>query len=768
MNKIPDQVFESPPLQVCERLLEMVDGQYDMSADQRKQLYQLLDTQDRQVALAALKACKEWTPRNVAVDGQWALLHMCMDRFKQDAEVVAFCVALFHATTFRLSVSEDHCAVLVAVLNMHALEAVNAALSLVEHLYLPERNIKYLRAGILQALVACANDTRGNLDLSAREKAATLISHLSVGGAEVEDLFIETGSVAMCHEQLANPASDVMLEECLVVIRNLTVGPDRIKAKVCSGDTISTIVKLLEHPSDAIKEHAAGALRNFGTNGANSNKRKGQMVAQGATQVLVRMLKQDISVAAKVQAAYALWNISNSIVGAEVLIQNDLVSDILAVYDKEEFDDRQPDSLKSRLVGVLCCLSANVSDVDAPRLLDTDIHTRLHQLMMTKNPVCQPVNAACGLANLIGGMENHPMLNADDTMFTMMVDCLKATRDNLPFHGAFFSEWGLIRNLANMSVSDVNKGVLKRIKALETVCSNYIPKINQSQYVDLYTAKLISNMSFSYDLKKDFSFDIAEVVSRMEATPFDDVKAHVLVAKFQQKLREEGLDVSDLSASHILYLTTDETFGKSICDIHNGEPGTCKCLVVTDNSIMTSAAKDVKGAKVVFVEISSKIKHCPAARSLAEFADKLRKPLCGIQVQEDYEADGWLDVVLTDRPTYDATDDGSFMSSVKDIQQQMESPTPSHRPAVEDDSATQGLNVQVGDASTAAVSTATITSLVTSTVQQFVTHVQELQGSLDAKFSNLESKIDNISSRLSRLEGTVDTSIKVLFQPEDQ
>lgn len=123
----------------------------------------------------------------------------------------------------------------------------------------------------------------------------------------------------------------------------------------------------------------------------------------------------------------------------------------------------------------------------------------------------------------MGHLENHPLLEADTTIFEMICECievrsfsmlrskpgfcwrlaqlfshrchllsrspplpsfrsspllslppkLQATRKGNVYHGAFYSEWGLVRNLANMSVSDSNKSLLKKTKSVECACRGF-------------------------------------------------------------------------------------------------------------------------------------------------------------------------------------------------------------------------------------------------------------------------------------------------------
>lgn len=64
------------------------------------------------------------------------------------------------------------------------------------------------------------------------------------------------------------------------------------------------------------------------------------------------------------------------------------------------------------------------------------------------------------IANLLGNVENHPMLKADKTLVRMMVDCLAKARKGALYFGAKWRPSAALQSLASLAVSDSNKKVL--------------------------------------------------------------------------------------------------------------------------------------------------------------------------------------------------------------------------------------------------------------------------------------------------------------------
>eukprot|EP00056_Hartaetosiga_gracilis_P005751 m.88490 g.88490 ORF g.88490 m.88490 type:complete len:786 (+) comp12268_c1_seq1:62-2419(+) len=467
-----------------------------------------------------------------------------------------------------------------------------------------------------------------------------------------------------------NNNDDEVLKDCFCYTRNITLTSDDIKVYLCEKGS-KAINSALQHSFGPVREHAGGLIRNLGTNGAQSNYRKTCMIDAGVMPTLVKLIETDTHPGAKLQAAYGLWNLSNSSLGSSTILKGGLVPRIISAYEKVQWSEILCGEVyKNKLVGVLCCLCANAGEDGCTELRGYGLQNHLHPLMMSKDPKQQPINAACGLANLVGHLENHPLLKADTTIFEMMCDCIEATRRGEAYHGAYYSEWGLIRNLANMSVSDSNKPLLKKTNSVECACKGF--RVGE-KYIKLEecVAKLISNMSFSYNLQTEFNIDIMSVIKDIkDRSTSEEARRLADVALFQQKQRGQSKDVLEKkieaapsSDMHVMISYPWKWQKEMLALKQYLETSGLNVWFDLDDmsgSTLDAMATAVEGSFAVIICMCSEYKESAACRAEGEYAFNLRKPIIPVKPDMAYTPDGWLGMLLGSKLYFDVSCEPSF------------------------------------------------------------------------------------------------------------
>lgn len=521
-------------------------------------------------------------------------------------------------------------------------------------------------------------------DMNVCRSLMGMLNNLSVGSnvTRLDRKMYVKGVLSTIVFAMNNITDGEVLRDCYCFTRNITLAEEDVKVYLCERGS-EAICKALQHEFGPVREHAGGLIRNLGTNGPRSNKRKTEMIDAGIMPVLVSMLKDDKFPTAKLQGSYALWNLSNSSLGSRTIIKNDLVPDILSIFEKTSWDEMIGGEIyKSKLVGVLCCLSANAGEQGCNDLRTYGLQNHLHPLMMSKDPKQQPINAACGLANLVGHLENHPLLKADTTIFKMICDCIEATRRGESYHGAYYSEWGLIRNLANMSVSDSNKPLLKKTNSVECACKGF--RVGM-KYVKLEecVAKLISNMSFQYNLETDFEVDVFSIIKDIQnKSDSEEARNYANVALFQQKQksvkpeallkRQESLAADDSSTKHIMvsFQAKAQPHAEKIKEFLVSKDIDCY-LANAQEASLDSMATAVEEASAVIMCLSSDYKESASCRSEGEYAFNLQKTIIPICVEAGYVADGWLAAMVADSKVIDASSDDLFAKASEELFEQV-------------------------------------------------------------------------------------------------
>eukprot|EP00055_Hartaetosiga_balthica_P016133 m.100305 g.100305 ORF g.100305 m.100305 type:complete len:677 (+) comp9044_c0_seq2:280-2310(+) len=405
--------------------------------------------------------------------------------------------------------------------------------------------------------------------------------------------------------------------------------------------------------------------------------------------IMIEILQdKKASIEFRAVASGGLWNFSGCDYGAKALFDLGKVPDIVDIFNTaswKELDDND-ESPKYKLVGVLCNLCLYLPQEHLNELRELGLHDILHELMQSKDPSKQPVNAAIGLSCLVGHVENNPMLLADSTIFEMMCECLEKTREGTGFHGCSFEQWEPIGGLSHLSVSDSNKALLHDTKCVECVCKGF--KLGADERSDECVAKLISNMSFKYDLEKDFdaSVNVLAVINTIkEKSKSLEARRLANIALFQQQMKQRSPQplkaiatiISTSSSSAPMLTTTASATTKVPKCVEqvmlsgpHGRIDNVKSLrsFLEDEGVnvwmnetigmtLDDMACVVESSHVVVMCLCDAYKNSHICRAECEYALQTQKPIVLFSLEEGYEPDGWLHR-LADGRKIETTRDG--------------------------------------------------------------------------------------------------------------
>eukprot|EP00056_Hartaetosiga_gracilis_P013058 m.213063 g.213063 ORF g.213063 m.213063 type:complete len:234 (+) comp13789_c0_seq1:1585-2286(+) len=161
-------------------------------------------------------------------------------------------------------------------------------------------------------------------------------------------------------------------------------------------------------------------------------------------------------------------------------------------------------------------------------------------------------------------------------------------------------------------------------------------------------------MGFKYNLRRDFSVQcISMLESIKKSSPSKQARADAQVALFEVDLREQQKEqqqrIRKLMADKHILLSCAPQFHKLAEEVKlNLEKRGHKC-VIPEVSVSSFAdmAETVEHACVVVPFVCKGYKESSECRALGEYAIALSKKIFVLQVDNQYEADGWVKGVVT-------------------------------------------------------------------------------------------------------------------------
>ncbi|EGD72186.1 hypothetical protein PTSG_00208 [Salpingoeca rosetta] len=598
-------------------------------------------------------------------------------------------------------------------------------------------------------------------------QAILMRAFTSMSMGEPAPYLFEGGAADMLIEIMSTCDHLPLVMDAYDTARNLTIAVHACKDHFIEHG-MDAILSGLEHHSTEIRQRACGLIRNIGAGDSSSDARvrRERMAEKGVIGVLLDILEQDVD-DVKLSAGYAAWNITACPASANYVIENNFFPRILAIYNSVDFDKRiYGDSLKGKLVGMLCCISAHADRKHVQFLCDFGLPEILHDLMVSKNPERQPINAMLGLANLIGTIENHPLLQGDTSLFGILIECLEHARAGQQFHGAVYTEELLLPSLAKLSISDSNKQLLKDTGCVDVTCKGYRVGA-KGALVDECTAKLLLNMSFAFNLEADFDMDLVALLEDIRSrSPSKEARTLAEHALFQHHQRlagpSQGADKAETKTEdrHVLICCPAEWRPRLARLAEYLQTSGFLChLGIADSSgdTLNAMARAVESAAVVVMCVCAEFKESASCRSESEYAQHLRRDVVFVRVEEGYEPDGWLHTLMAGRECCDLHfDNDHFAADADAIVNAVSAHCPPAKEAAKPaPDATTTSNSNTTNTTTTTSASAHDHTASDASVAALTDLLLKLQTGMETGFTSLQSTLKTLDGRVAALETDV-------------
>eukprot|EP00043_Microstomoeca_roanoka_P014343 m.142180 g.142180 ORF g.142180 m.142180 type:complete len:881 (+) comp15988_c2_seq2:86-2728(+) len=280
----------------------------------------------------------------------------------------------------------------------------------------------------------------------------------------------------------------------LMAIRNTIRAAARLARASPDGQTAEDFVSITQFPALPVAYFKEGGKHAFTlarllTDSYSSSDAVAHILNQTPA-VLGCVLEglQDENAFNAKSAAAALWNGSNSRSGSQAILPS--ASMLLDIFVKAEAGS----GVWKGLYGAMGNLCRYLNDQGLAYLRELKIHEIFHPLMHSKNARDRPSQAACIVANLIGHIENHPLLKANEDVIQLMHTALQKAWANESFEGGSSEPWEPLQGLASLSVNDSNKSIIADL-CLDTILEILESTKPKDDLTDKFAIKVIANLA---------------------------------------------------------------------------------------------------------------------------------------------------------------------------------------------------------------------------------------------------------------------------------
>eukprot|EP00045_Choanoeca_perplexa_P013187 m.147711 g.147711 ORF g.147711 m.147711 type:complete len:903 (-) comp16270_c0_seq5:84-2792(-) len=333
----------------------------------------------------------------------------------------------------------------------------------------------------------------------------------------------------------------------------------------------------------------------------------------------------------------------------------DILPDLVETYDSA------PASHFAMLV-VFFNMALYGSDDTRATMRDAGVHTRLHSQMMDARSKDDPMQlqAACGIAMLVGHIESHPSLKIDARIMTMFRDALECALKEEPYKSVNSVPEALLKPLQRLAVNDDNKRIVA------DVCTDILLNILDPKYTEYskgsdeesqtLAAEILAAVLFSTSLDKHRLERVKTILQHLQQAGSEPVKEQAALALFNLTEKPKSSSEADLAKSkHVMisYNWTHQAFALKV-KAWMEKAGYSVWIDVDQmqGSILEAMSHAIEGAGLVIFILSEQYKESNACRTEAEYAYRLKKPMVPVKVN-DYTPTGWLGALCGNKLYYD-------------------------------------------------------------------------------------------------------------------
>eukprot|EP00042_Codosiga_hollandica_P034558 m.242275 g.242275 ORF g.242275 m.242275 type:complete len:747 (-) comp54439_c0_seq1:151-2391(-) len=286
------------------------------------------------------------------------------------------------------------------------------------------------------------------------------------------------------------------------------------------------------------------------------------------------------------------------------------------------------------------------------------------------------VLASMSISNLIGHLENHPLLETDLQIIQSLAVLLRHALEKSLFVDVRWFPYGPLQSLANLSVNDKNKSFILQTDIPQLLLS----ALNDSESEERVTfsaAKIACNLSFATDVNTKVPGLDAKLTELSISSPSKRVREQAGIAVFQLSQRRKKRDDAPVAVKglHIM-LSYPWKYQPLFLWLKKllEERGYQVWMDVDQmsSSVLAAMASAVENSSLVIYCLSTAYKESEACRTEGEYAYNLRKPMIPVKTEAKYRPDGWLGALTGNKLYFDFANPTAHQEKAEQLLKEIE------------------------------------------------------------------------------------------------
>jgi hypothetical protein len=276
------------------------------------------------------------------------------------------------------------------------------------------------------------------------------------------------------------------------------------------------------------------------------------------------------------------------------------------------------------------------------------------------------------LANLVGHIEKHPMLEADPKLLGELCTIFQCSLDGKMYAELIWLLWAPVQCLANISVNDTSKALIVKTNVVQLVLRLFNEKPNETRALE-YATKLIANLAFVNDVTSSAPSLMTHLRNLAATGETKDIRQNSEIALFQLEQRQHKpvVSLAPVSTGKHIMLSYPWKYQELFLFLKNffETKGYVVWMDVDQmtSSVLQAMAGAVENAAVIVYCLASAYKESEACRTEGEYAYNLRKPMVPVKPDASYRPDGWLGALTGNKLYFEFTNPSTFSAKAEDL-----------------------------------------------------------------------------------------------------
>ena len=296
-------------------------------------------------------------------------------------------------------------------------------------------------------------------------------------------------------------------------------------------------------------------------------------------------------------------------------------------------------------------------------------------LMQSERRVAR-INAACVLSNLLGKEEGDVRMEADPTVVEEIVDTLRAALDDARVDGHIFESHKVAKSVANLATNDANKMRIADAGALPLLVRALREPQEPHSSTDAaqyWAATALWNLAFDQVIRERVNLEPGAVDALEEArkTGSDDTKRKAKGALWMIKGDQDASEVAEVSEETLVRMNSEGTVENATGQVMLSYEWRMQSQVLRlrdelmaqgftvwmdvdrmMGSTLEAMAIAIEQSDAIIMCVTHRYKESQACRTEAEYAYTKKKPMIPVMLEKNYDADGWLGIIMGSKLYY--------------------------------------------------------------------------------------------------------------------